>query len=270
MSYHSRNTQSNPVPHHMKPKAAVTQSQIVILRITWIKVGIFQQCTRFLSDKIKSKGFASGFLKQIRNLGFLTHGHPCNRITHKNPRSSCSQHILKNIHELAPRESFILTFLPLCMCIWHIHKRCDAWGFEVFLPPCSFKANILKDHYIQESICATKSYIENPKPKNRGKKKEGRAEYSFHQNNQSGVMPPWFSSVNLKLTRIECFKNFSAQWRTQDSSCLSKVFLRKLSMQWPKHRSTSELYILRLHTRRRKNTRFSVGKSPKRYMHIAL
>ena len=66
--------------------------------------------------------------------------------------------------------------------------------------------------------------------------------------NQSGVMPPWFSSVNLKLTRMECFKNFSAQCRTQDSSCLSNVFLRKLSMQWPKHLSTNELYILRLQT----------------------
>eukprot|EP00250_Pteridium_aquilinum_P002009 c12223_g1_i1 orf=456-869(+) len=45
---------------------------------------------------------------------------------------------------------------------------------------------------------------------------------------------------------MECFKYFSAQWRTQVSSCLSKVFLRKLSIQWPKHLSTKELYILKL------------------------
>jgi len=57
---------------------------------------------------------------------------------------------------------------------------------------------------------------------------------------------PWLSSAKRMLTRIECFKYFSAQRRTHVSSCLSSVLRRKDSTQWQKHLSTSELYIFKL------------------------
>lgn len=63
---------------------------------------------------------------------------------------------------------------------------------------------------------------------------------------QSWVAAPWLSSANLRPTRIECFKNFSAQRRTQVSSCLSKVLRRNVSTQSVKHLSTRLLYIRKL------------------------
>ena len=78
------------------------------------------------------------------------------------------------------------------------------------------------------------------------------------------------------LTRIECFKYFSAHRFTHVSSCLSRVFLRKLSTQWQKHLSTNELYIFKLaknqertneHADNNKSAKLVKNVSPPRHHH---
>lgn len=64
---------------------------------------------------------------------------------------------------------------------------------------------------------------------------------------QSCVAAPWLSSANLMPTRIECFRNFSAHFRTQVSSCFCRDLCLNVSTQSLKHLSTNELYILKLH-----------------------
>jgi hypothetical protein len=56
----------------------------------------------------------------------------------------------------------------------------------------------------------------------------------------------WFSSPKRRLTRDECFKNFSQHLLTHRSSSFSSVFLLKLWTHVEKHFSTRLLYMRRL------------------------